>query len=427
MGFGEVYINRHKHNALNRFLSRITETQWNHHRLSLFFFLGYLLLLSTGNSFIRKSFYFIAYNISNSQSVVSLVGSISATAFLLVGCFAGIIVDAYSRKFFIYFETFVSCLLSFIVLFLYQYNALSLLLFFAYVFILEVINTFSQASKNSIYFDIWGKENIASSIVYRNVTLTVASILSSLILSYVIVDKASFPMIYIAFSLLSIILFRLTNYQDQNQKQQFSGFIEILYFIKSQFIQFLLYCFKNKMICLLFAFSFIKTVLIYWAMTSGTLFKLGIDREAGQKLFVIVLAIMDVVTIISTLTLGKIFKSFNLQYFNIGIIICGIGIFLFSLSDNTIISIIFLSLLYIGLAVSQLALGYITRMEFKEEFRTQGLSFAVIPYYTADIFSGLLYAYLIHLFVVDSILFYTGLSLIGFGTAFIVLTKGLKR
>ena len=106
---------------------------------------------------------------------------------------------------------------------------------------------------------------------------------------------------------------------------------------------------------------------------------------------------MDLVSIASLYALG-LKVSFTNRTFIIGAWVSGLGILLFSLVDGFVLSVATLSLMYVGLAVSQVSSSYILRVELPEDHRTQGLSFAVVPYYLADIVSGVVFALLLTAF-----------------------------
>lgn len=120
---------------------------------------------------------------------------------------------------------------------------------------------------------------------------------------------------------------------------------------------------------------------------------------------------MDIVTIASVFVLGKWTKEFTIKAFIFGTLISGLGIALFGLSNSTIVSIACLAILYIGLAISQMANSFLLRMELPEQYRTQGLAFSVVPYYTADFVSGIAFATLIPYFSNDALLQGAGVTL----------------
>ena len=67
-------------------------------------FLMFLFVSAVGETFIENAFKFITYELTSSQSIVSLIGSASALAFITFGLVSGMIVDAVSRRFFAVFH-----------------------------------------------------------------------------------------------------------------------------------------------------------------------------------------------------------------------------------------------------------------------------------------------------------------------------------
>jgi hypothetical protein len=63
-------------------------------------FLLFLFLCLVAESFITNAGKFVAFELTNSQSVAILLGSVSAVAFITFGLVSGIVVDAVSRRLF---------------------------------------------------------------------------------------------------------------------------------------------------------------------------------------------------------------------------------------------------------------------------------------------------------------------------------------
>jgi hypothetical protein len=79
--------------------------------------------------------------------------------------------------------------------------------------------------------------------------------------------------------------------------------------------------------------------------------------------------------------------------------------------------------MYIGLAISQISSSYILRMELPEDHRTQGLAFAVVPYYLADLISGVVFALLLIAFSVETLLFWAGALLSLLSVTYLLFLK----
>ena len=114
---------------------------------------------------------------------------------------------------------------------------------------------------------------------------------------------------------------------------------------------------------------------------------------------------------VSFLVIGRK-HTFSNRTFVIGAFICGVSILLFALVEGTVLCILTLSIMYVGFAVSAVSSSFILRMELPDTHRTQGLSFADIPYYSADIFSAICFAFLLTIFDVNTLLFGAGAGLI---------------
>ena len=66
--------------------------------------------------------------------------------------------------------------------------------------------------------------------------------------------------------------------------------------------------------------------------------------------------------------------------------------------------------IYVGTAFLGLAGSYIMRLELTDKFRTQGLTFSILPFCAGDILGGFMSAALLFWLDVDSLLFVTGMG-----------------
>ncbi|WP_349367384.1 MFS transporter [Salinarimonas sp.] len=382
-------------------------------------FLAFLFLSLIGTSFVTNSFKFAAFEITQSKSVVSLIGSVSAVAFIVLGLFAGVIVDAISRKFFVQFQLIAVAAMSFVFFAFFEAGYVSILWLFAFIIAHEIIAAFANAAKHSVFFDLCGSDQIARWVSRRGIVMIAASMSASLLLTFFVSDEAFLFAIYAVILLMALAVFRVIGYQDQNKAQRFSSVREAVGFVLVRLKDFVRVCRGNRALMFLFLFSFLKTVFIFWPMASGALFKFGIEDDATRRVYLIAAVIMDVISMASLYALGRK-KSYTNASFVAGAAISGLGIFLFSLADTTVLAVLTLAIMYVGLAVSQVSSTYILRMELPEDHRTQGLGFAVVPYYFADIVSGIVFAFLVVYVSVDDLLFWTGALLTVLATALFV-------
>lgn len=376
-----------------------------------FVFLLFLFLALVGETFISNAFKFVAFELTQSFKVVTLVGSLSACAFITVGLFAGIIVDAISRRLFAIFHLLTFALLSVIIFGVYEMGWLSIYGLFLFIIVHEISLTFHKAAKTVIFFDFCGSEHLARWISRRSIVLTAASMTSSLILSYFVASDSFLFVIYCVILLAAYLIFRTLEYEDRNQKHEFTGVDSVRVHLRDRFREFILVSRQRRALLFLFVFSFVKTFFIFWPMASGALFKFGIENDETRRLYLLALIAMDFLTILSLYLLGNK-KNFTVISFLVGCTISGVGIFLFALVEGLWLNIITLAVMYVGLAISQVSSSYVLRVELPVSHRAQGLSFAVVPYYAADIFSGLVFAGLLSFFDVSQLLFFAGAGLL---------------
>lgn len=377
--------------------------------ISLFIF--YWMIFSLGSIFVSNGFKFIAYDLTNSDSIVSLVGSVSGVAFITLGLFSGIIVSASSNRFFIYFHLIIFSILSCLIYILFYINWLGVGMLFFFILLHGMTASLHSAAANRIFYDLSGTLRLSIWLSRRNIAVSVGSVSALILLSFFVEKSSMLFVIYAIILSISIVIFIFIHYKDSNIKINFNSLSSATKYVKLQFLDFISFSWNNKTIRVLFLLSFIKTFFIYWSMSAGILLKLGIDNADMRRLYLLTLIFMEFISIISLFFLGKK-KNFSNRTFLWGSAVSALGILIFSLLENVWFAIASLSLMYIGFAICQMASGYILRLTLPERFRTQGISFAVIPYYFADIFSGVFFASLLAIFSVQKLLIFSGGSLL---------------
>ena len=321
------------------------------------------------------------------------------------------VVDAVSRRLFAVVHLIVFSALSILFYAVYQSGLASIGLLFVFILLHEISSAFHKAANNTIFFDLCGTSNLSRWISRRSIAFTAASMASALLLTLFVGSGALFFVIYSVILASAYLVFKTLKYTDQNTPQRFTTSTDYAHFFMKRFSDFIAICIERKALLLLFIFSFLKTFFIFWPMASGALFKFGIEDDETRRLYLIAIIIMDVVSIASLFVIGRK-HTFSNRTFVLGAFVSGVGILLFARAETTSMLIVTLSIMYVGLAVSQVSSSFILRMELPESHRTQGLSFAVVPYYLADIFSGLCFALLLTITDVDTLLFGAGLGLI---------------
>ena len=249
---------------------------------------------------------------------------------------------------------------------------------------------------------------------------------SSGILSFFVGDPTCLFLIYPGLLLSGLVVFRMIGYEDQNHRQDFVSIGKALTFVIARLEDFVRVCRSNNALMFLFLFSFVKTAFIFWPMASGALLKFGVEDAATRRIYLIASVVMNIVSVTSLYAIG--WKTyFTNRSFVVGAAISGLSIFLFSLCNNIVLSVLMLAIMYIGLAISQISSSYILRMELPDGHRTQGLAFAVVPYYLADLISGVVFALLLIAFSVETLLFWAGALLSLLSVTYLLFLKPKLR
>lgn len=376
-------------------------------RSGVVFFVFYWLMFSLGSIFISNGFKFAVYDLSGSERLVSLVGSVSGVAFITLGLFSGIVVAATSNRFFILFHLYIFSLLSLLIYFLFRLHFLNVTLLFGLILLQGMTSSLHSAAANRVFYDLAGTKRLSFWLSRRNIAVSAGSFTALVILSFYVDKSAELFLIYAAILLCSAILFIATHYQDAPRESHFNSSRDAVRYIRQQFIAFLSFSYANATVRMLFILSFAKTFFIYWAMSAGILLKLGIDSDDSRRLYLYILIGMDVVSMVVLYLIGKK-RHFDNRDFLFGAAVSALGILLFALIEYRWLAIVTLTLMHIGFAICQMASGYVLRHALPEHFRTQGISFAVIPYYFADIVSGFFFAGLQGWFTTTQLLILSG-------------------
>ncbi|MEG9884399.1 MAG: MFS transporter [Hyphomicrobiales bacterium] len=379
-------------------------------RTGVFLVVSFLSFVSS--TFIEEGIKFAAFDLTQSKTVVSMLRPFSSVSYIVFFTFIGIIVDMISRKFFLYLHLIGLSILSLSLFLMYKSGYATILLLAVFVIVHVLSSSLFQSARNAIFYDLCGADNLATWISRRAMVRNGAELAGFLVLSFFVFDSALLFAIYPIILLSALPVFWVIGYEDRNRKRKFSSFGEGVTFVGAQLREFVAVCRRNNTLLSLFAFSFGKTMFIFWPMAVGALLKFGIETAATRRVYLIAMVAMSIVSIVSSYALGKLKESFTIRSFVIGAGVSGLGIFLLSLTHNTIASTAMLAIMYVGLAISGLSASYILRAELPEDHRTQGLGFSVVPYYTADMVSGSIFALLLQFFSVDRLLFWDGVVLI---------------
>ena len=376
-------------------------------------FLLYLFLVTLGNLFIASAVKFVAFDLSESQSVVSLISTVSSIAFITVGLFSGIIVDAFSRKLFATLPLLLAAIPALLFYCSFTIGVASVGMLFTFILLRALASTFNNAANWVIFYDLCGTQKLSLWISRRSIVVYSASMTGLLVLTFILSTQALIFLVYVSLCVLAYLVFTRIGYQDQNQRQNFKSAPQALRFFIERFRSFILLYQKRKDLQLLLMASFIKTLFIFWPMASGALFKFGIEQDTTRRLYLLTLILMDGVTIAALYLLGRK-KTLANRHFVLGMAVSGLGIWLLALVEDTRLKILSLSVMYVGLAISQIASSYVLRILLPTEHRAQGLAFSVVPYYLADIVSGVTFAVLLSFFNVNQLLLAAGAGLMIF-------------
>lgn len=384
------------------------KNEFSYQNKSIFYFLFFVLLSFICQNLINNGLKFITYDVTKSMEMVSILGSISALFYISIGLISGIIVDFFKKSQFINIEILVNSFSSLLLIILLKLDLINIYFIILFIVATESILVFSSPTKDTIFYELIEEKNTLKWISRRSIVITSTPLFAALILSFSVDNIIYILLIYLTLNILSLFVFNFCGYHDIKKSDHEKSINNI--YIK--FKEFILFLKSSTIIFHLFLYSFIKTFFIFWPMSSGALFKFGIENTSTQKLYLYTSILLGLVTILSTYFIGVKYKEFTLKFYMLGVFFSGIGIFLLGVSTSHYFSIMSLCILYIGLAVSQLSNSFILKHHLPNGFITHGLSISVIPYYFADIFSGFFFAFLMKYISINKLLLFCGFSLI---------------
>lgn len=372
-------------------------------------YLFYILLFGLASDLLNHGLKFIVYDLTGSEQYLSLIGSFRGIAYISVGIVAGIIVSNSSNRRYIIGHLLPFSVAAFAMYALYRWGYLSIALLFAFIVLRSASLSLHSAASSRTFYDLCGTQRLSHWVSRRSIALTSGTIISLLLLNFYVDKSAELLLVYPLMLLLCLAIYLSIPNQAQppSAPRPFRD-------IPQQFIDFVRYSFGHRVLRWLLWLSFAKTFFIYWPLSTGILLKLGIEGADTRRLYLFLTLLMEGVSILAFYLLGK--KSlFDNRHYLAGAVISGVGIVAFAALDALPLVVVSLAVMYVGFALCDLSSGYVLRMNLPERYLTQGISFAVLPYYLGDIVSGLFFAALLERFQAGQLLYLSGVSLLALG------------
>ena len=339
---------------------------------------------------------FAAFDISGSHQVLSIIPSIAAIAYIAFGLFAGVIIDALSKRLFILAHVIIFIPVTLAMFVALKGYILGIGVLVAFVVLNEISSAFAKPAAISVYYGMFSSDRASRKLSNLGVAQRAGS-LAAMVALYIFAgatqDLFLSYAVTVTLALAAYLCSGMPGGTETGQRHPIR-----LQRIKDRTAAFLQLICQNRPLFHLFAFTFLKTAFVFWPMFVGSLLKFGVEQTETRRDFVIALMLMQLVLMTSTYLFG--FK----KTFTLRAVIAGAAF--------SAVSIIALGGIYVVTAFSGLAGSYIMRLELPEAFRTQGLAFSLLPFYAGDILGGFVSAALLFWLDVDSLLLVTGIGLI---------------
>ena len=384
------------------------------------FFLVFAGLLVLSDALFDTMVSFAAFDITGSYQILSIIPSLSSMAYIAFGLFAGVIIDALSKRLLILVHTVSFILITLAMFAALKGEILGIWTLAAFVMLNEISSSFAKPAVTSIYYGMFSSD-LASKKLSLLMVAQRAGSLGAMVTLYILAGATqnlflSYA-VTVALSLAAYMCSAMPGGPDKGQRRAIQ-----LQFVKTRTAEFLKLIRQNMSLFHLFLFTFLKTAFVFWPMFVGSLLKFGVEQTETRREFIIALMVMQVVSMTSTYLIG-FKKAFTLRAVIAGAAISAVFIIGLACSAHSWTHIVALAGIYIGTAISGLAGSYIMRLELPEKFRTQGLAFSVVPYYAGYIAGGFVSAALLYYLDVDGLLLATGVGLFVLCAVYAVIRK----
>ena len=349
---------------------------------------------------------FAAFDISGSHQVLSIIPSISAIAYIAFGLFAGVIIDALSKRLFILAHVIIFIPVTLAMFVALKGYILGIGVLVAFVVLNEISSAFAKPAAISVYYGMFSSDRASRKLSNLGVAQRAGSLAALYIFAGATQDLFLSYAVAVALALAAYLCSGMPGGTETGQRHPIR-----LQRIKDRNAAFLQLIRQNRPLFHLFAFTFLKTAFVFWPMFVGSLLKFGVEQTETRRDFVIALMLMQLVLMTSTYLFG-FKKTFTLRAVIAGAAFSAVSIIALALSTQAWTHIVALGGIYVGTAFSGLAGSYIMRLELREAFRTQKLAFSLLPFYAGDILGSFVSAALLFWLDVDSLLLVTGIGLI---------------
>jgi len=130
----------------------------------------------------------LAYTLTNSPFLLSLIGIVQFTPMLIFSLFAGVIIDKFSKKKILIFTQSASLMVTLILAILVWSGKIQYWHILVMSIILGIVNTIDMPSRQSIIIELVGREDLMNAIALNSMVFNVARIigpaLAGLVMGY---------------------------------------------------------------------------------------------------------------------------------------------------------------------------------------------------------------------------------------------------
>lgn len=347
-----------------------------------------------GNVLSGLAFLFLAYELTESGSLTTIVAIAQALPYLLFGLIGGALADRVQKKRLIIILDVLRIPILVLLVVLYHGHLLSFWYVIVASFIIQTIGCFYNPAFRAIFPQITPLEdqtmaNGMLDTVTRGVQVltplfSISLIHSGQISYFFIIDALTYIL-----SVLCILKLTFKDTTPSHQEQPIGLFRSVFSFIG--------WLKTNYTIRILFIVTFLMVFCNTWIWQVGLLLQLIDSFEKGEEYYSLLLGWYGLGVIVINLIIPFIWKKMSLEIYLVGSLIWGIGLLILGFSHQLAVYFIGVFIVAIAIPIVGLARVYLIQTLVPVDRLGRAFSFNAVLLYTSNVISlglfGLIYSF----------------------------------
>lgn len=382
-----------------------------------------------GDSLAGMAFLFLAYELTESTLLTSVMAMAETVPYLLFGLVGGAIADVWPTKKVLILSDMIRIPLALAVVLLYEADLLyypSLLLI---SFLIQSVGCFFNPAHRLVLPQITNlSERTAANSLYD--TLTRGVTVLSPILSIWLIDTFGFVHFFtvdaITYLVSAVLIYKIPIHQ-KTQK----GFTSLKK-VHAHIREFACWSLSHAVLKRLFLSTFVIVLLNTWVWDVGLLIALNEMSQQPEKIYTTLQGVYGITVILTNILIPFFFKKMSLKTYFTGTIIWGTGLTYYALLYDIHHFFIGVIIVGIGLPLAGLTRVYLLQTIVPDDKLGRAFSFNAVLLYLANTLALFICGFLATLFSVQLIMIVNGaliltVSIMGFLHSSVLSSKHSRR